>query len=707
MVPKQPINPPADPHESSPSPARAATAEDYEARRWQLLAQATGQILWSGTPDGQAQPSHSWQAFTGQTEEEAAGWGWLQAVHPDDRAQLREEWQRNIAAKRPFRAELRLRRHDGVYRAVAAGVVPVLGPDGEVSEWVAGCADVTERRALERTALEQSKQLALIFATTPDGVVVYDLNGGIVRTNPAARAIYGLDLDPTYEHTPYAERVKRIRLSDPSGQPLPYEQGPVPRLLRGEQLTGANTLEIRVTLADGTTRHVSISGAPLYDDDGRIIGAVTFNRDVTDQQRLQRRTHEGLTALLAMAEALAQQDEIPSVTLQRVIELTRQVLDAEYTGLAVSDAATDEVTPLAVTGLAPETEAEWWWRLRAARLTDYVPPDVAATLRAGTAIQMNLRDQPPLPEQSYFGVRHVLAVSAPFGEGQVALLGVESRDETPFVDGDINVAQAALRLATLVLTRDQLRAEREQARIATLALTETARRMDEFLGVAAHELRTPLTVVLTNLQLLQRQASRLPEGQRPRGPLLERTEHAARRLARLVDDLVDVSRIRAGRLQMRPERVDVRAIAREAVDGQRLAHADRQIRLERPDEAVPVVADPDRVFQVVTNFLTNALKYSPADQPVEVRVTRQDGRARVAVRDHGPGISSDEHERVWELFHRVPGIEVQSGSGVGLGLGLHISRTIIERHGGQTGVESVPGQGATFWFTLPLATSEI
>ena len=118
---------------------------------------------------------------------------------------------------------------------------------------------------------------------------------------------------------------------------------------------------------------------------------------------------------------------------------------------------------------------------------------------------------------------------------------------------------------------------------------------------------------------------------------------------------------------------------------------------------VPVIVDPERIGQVVTNYLTNALKYSPADKPVEISVRVEENQARVSVRDEGPGLSLEEQEHIWDQFYRVPGVEVQSGSSVGLGLGLHICRTIIERHHGRVGVQSAPGKGATFWFVLPLA----
>ncbi|HEV8194878.1 MAG TPA: HAMP domain-containing sensor histidine kinase, partial [Ktedonobacterales bacterium] len=171
--------------------------------------------------------------------------------------------------------------------------------------------------------------------------------------------------------------------------------------------------------------------------------------------------------------------------------------------------------------------------------------------------------------------------------------------------------------------------------------------------------------------------------------------------------LLDVSRIRAGKLEFRPARHDLAALVHEAVAEQRLQQPERTINLEITAPApVPVDVDPDRIEQVLANYLTNALKYSADDQPVQVRLEMADGVAHVAVRDQGPGIPAHEQAPVWEMFHRIEGMKVQSGSGVGLGMGLHISRTIVERHGGQVGVESVPGEGSTFWFTVPLAADE-
>jgi signal transduction histidine kinase len=148
--------------------------------------------------------------------------------------------------------------------------------------------------------------------------------------------------------------------------------------------------------------------------------------------------------------------------------------------------------------------------------------------------------------------------------------------------------------------------------------------------------------------------------------------------------------------------LDLAALVREAVQEQRLSAATRRIELDAPDEALLVLADADRLGQVLTNYLTNALKYSEPGRPVAVTARRLGTQTRVEVRDQGPGLTPEQRERLFERFYRVPDIEVMSGSGVGLGLGLYISKTIVEQHGGVVGVESAPGQGSVFWFTLPL-----
>ncbi|MEO7002479.1 MAG: PAS domain S-box protein [Ktedonobacterales bacterium] len=267
---------------------------------------------------------------------------------------------------------------------------------------------------------------------------------------------------------------------------------------------------------------------------------------------------------------------------------------------------------------------------------------------------------------------------------------------------------------------------------AEQALREANHRMDEFLHTATHELRTPLTALQANLQIMDRSIQRLiasmPDQSEPTlktaeayhvinalvprdalqtvARFISTNQRQVHRLTRLVDDLVDAARIQAEKLEIRTAPCDLAAITREAVAEQQAVQPKRQIALDIPEGlTIPIQADADRIGQVVTNYLTNALKYSPAERPVKVALRLDGATARVTVHDNGPGIPTEEQPHVWERGHRVPGIE-SSGQGVGLGLGLHISRNIIERHAGQVGVQSAPGEGSAFWFTLPLAGSD-
>jgi signal transduction histidine kinase len=265
--------------------------------------------------------------------------------------------------------------------------------------------------------------------------------------------------------------------------------------------------------------------------------------------------------------------------------------------------------------------------------------------------------------------------------------------------------------------REQLAEERARDRAQTEleVLQETNRRMDEFIGIAGHEFRTPLTTLKANLQMAARRLRRIPVQSNGTAayepipaadliPLIDRAGASTDRLERLTNDLLDMARIKAGELVLRPLPLDLGALVSDHVIEQQLIYPARVITLKLPDQPAPVVADADRIRQAMTNYVSNALKFSSEDKPVHVEVTLQERYAQVSVRDHGPGIPKDELDEVWKQFYRAPEVTHRTGSNIGLGLGLYISKTIITQHGGNVGVSSAAGEGATFWFTLPVAT---
>jgi signal transduction histidine kinase len=222
---------------------------------------------------------------------------------------------------------------------------------------------------------------------------------------------------------------------------------------------------------------------------------------------------------------------------------------------------------------------------------------------------------------------------------------------------------------------------------------------DEFLSVAAHELKTPLTSLKGFVQVLLRQAERGQAADPARLTRSLRTiDEQSQKLARLVTQLLDVSRIDAGRLGLEARGTDLVRLVADAVAAARTRSARHALALRAPASLTAWV-DPLRLEQVLTNLLENATKFSPGGGPVEVRVWREGRQARVAVSDRGPGVPPDQRGRLFQRFFQARGSERMGG----MGLGLYISRQIVELHGGRLTAEFPRAGGTRMVVALPLA----
>jgi PAS domain S-box-containing protein len=230
------------------------------------------------------------------------------------------------------------------------------------------------------------------------------------------------------------------------------------------------------------------------------------------------------------------------------------------------------------------------------------------------------------------------------------------------------------------------------------ALQELDRKKDEFLSVASHELRTPLTTIKGYTQLLAQTVDDLqPE---ERATYINAVLGEIERMMGLISELLDVSRIETNRLQIHPQPIRWLDFIRARVSAFQVQHPTRSIRTDVANAEAIVVADPDRMRQVVDNLLSNALKYSPDGTDIDLRVELAAGAVLTSVTDHGIGIPPDEISQLFERFHRAR--NVSSRYYGGLGLGLYISRAIVEAHNGSIRVESEEGQGSTFTIRLPV-----
>jgi signal transduction histidine kinase len=249
---------------------------------------------------------------------------------------------------------------------------------------------------------------------------------------------------------------------------------------------------------------------------------------------------------------------------------------------------------------------------------------------------------------------------------------------------DRATADLTAKVAELSEAKDRLEAEQRQR--------------EEFISMIAHELAQPLTNISTAAQLLGRERTPPEAKERSRATILSET----RRLTRLVQDLFDATRLAAGRFQVHPGDCDLAAVVRERVELMRSASAAHRIELEVEAGDLPIRCDRDRIAQVLSNILTNALKYT-AGGTVRVRIGVDGSQAVIQVRDQGPGIPAGRLEAIFEPNVRLVGA---SGGKKGSGLGLYIARGIVEAHDGRIWAENAEGGGAVFIITLPLRRDE-
>lgn len=224
-------------------------------------------------------------------------------------------------------------------------------------------------------------------------------------------------------------------------------------------------------------------------------------------------------------------------------------------------------------------------------------------------------------------------------------------------------------------------------------------RKDEFVSVVSHELKTPITSMKIFTQALRRRFILLNDKSSVK--LLSRIDNKLTYLTKIVNDLLDVSRIKVGSLPLRKDLFDFNKLIREAVNDIRMVSKKHRIIL-RGRVRKKILGDPDRINQVLINLLTNAVKYSPSGDKVVIRIFSDKEKVTVSVQDFGIGITPAEREYLFTPFYRIKGFKGERF--FGLGIGLNIAKQIVRQHGGKIWVESEKGKGSTFYFTIPLRT---
>ncbi|MDP8907527.1 MAG: PAS domain S-box protein, partial [Chloroflexota bacterium] len=591
-------------------------------------------------------------------------------------------------------------------RTTARMVVPLVARGQILGALSFGRTDPDGRYEPEDLAL--AEDLAQRAALAIDNARLYESLGrseerfrSLVQNASDIVAIFAADGTVRYVSPPVARvlgyQPEQIVDSNPFALIHPDDLAPVQEAFSGTvRMPGYHhPTEMRLRHADGSWRVLEASANNLLHD-RNVRGIVVNLHDIT----VRKQAEEEQRFLAEAGAVLATSLEYDS-TVARLVELTVPQL-GDWCAIDTVD-EDGSIRRLAVACRDPEI----------ARLLDELPrrfpidpngshpiavvlrtgepvltPDLVAFLERMADNEEHLRLLRALRTQSRLTVP-LVAHGQRLGAISFGFTGSERRHDRR----DLVLAEEFAHRAALAIDNARLYHEAQ----AALEGTQRALGMrDQFLSVASHELRTPLTALKGQIQLAARRFQRgtaegVPE-------LIRQADQQVERLTGLVRDLLDVSRIAAGGFVIERDPVALGALVQRVVDLERAAAPNHAIHLEMPVEAPAVLADRERIEQVLVNLIENARKYSPHTKPIRVRVGVTDDRVTISVEDRGVGIPPEDQPRIFERFHRASNVDRNVA---GLGLGLYIAHQIVQAHGGELTVESTAGVGSTFTVALP------
>jgi PAS domain S-box-containing protein len=633
----------------------------------------------------------------GRSAEELASLTWADITHPEDRGAQEAYEDGALSGRAPFfRTEKRYLRPDGrtVWALLSRSLIR--GATGEPTAFISQVVDITDRRRIEARVREQEEETRRIIDTAQEAFVGMDAEGRIIEWNRRAERTFGWPRDEALGRT-LAETIIPEQHRDAHRRGLE-------RFLRtGEANVLGRRLEYTALRRDGTEFPVELSIWAVPSGGGVRFHALVHDiADRKNAEQVLRRQKEELAALHETTLGLLNRLDASDL-LETILTRAAALIGTPHAYLYVVDRERDELVVRAGTGVFTEIVDYRLGRGQglAGRVWESGKP-------------MMVDDYSAWPERrpGFDFLRAALAIPLRAGSTIEGVLGLALLDDARrFEREDIDLLSRFGRMASLALenarlystVREELaertRAERELARIAAELHTANRelRAADEmkshFVAIASHELRTPLTAVLGFASTLLAHWDRIPEEERR--AQVGMIDRQARVLARLVDDLLTMSRIEGGALEIRPRPVDVLESVQDLLMA--VGCRDDEVAIDVVD-GLEVLADPDHFRQIVTNYLTNALKYGRT--PIRIEAAPANGAVEVRIRDQGEGVPPDFVPRLFERFAQAPGVaEAHRGTG----LGLSIVRGLAQAHGGEAWYEPNEPRGACFGVRLPRA----
>jgi two-component system CheB/CheR fusion protein len=636
------------------SMARDVTEEEHARRqlieseqRFRTMADSAPVLIWmTGTDKLCTWFNRGWLDYRGRTLEQEQGNGWAEGIHPDDLERCQHTYDWCFERREPFEIEYRLRRYDGVYRWILDRGVPRHDGSGAFAGYIGSGLDITDRREAEAAMERSQRWLERITAASPDVIAVHDATTGrLVYANREIGSILGYTIE---DLEAMGDGVGRLVHPDD----LPD----VERLYQEMRANPSNEVRKyvhRLRHANGTYRWLEVRVVPFERNQaGEILQSLIIARDVTEIRSAEQALRES-------------ESRFRRAVLDAPLPMMLHAEDGEI--LAVSDSL------LAATGYARDMigNLDDWLRLAHGPDAEAVHARIRQAFASADA-----------------QVPHELPVRIQSGAIRRWLYHVSAPQALP--DGRRYCIELAVDVTEL--------------RAAQQALEESGRQKDNFLAMLGHELRNPLAAIRHVTEMLELHGADEEQLARLRKVLDRQTQQ----MARLIDGLLDVSRIVRGKLRLERQTIDLMRVLSDVLEDRRadIEAAGMALDIDLAGTPLHVRGDPTRLAQVFDNLLGNAVKFTEAPGLITVTARRHGETARVLVHDTGIGIDPELKEHIFEPFQQAPqSLERAAG---GLGLGLSLVKGLIELHGGTVSADSEgPGKGTTFTIELPLVTAPV
>ncbi len=450
----------------------------------------------------------------------------------------------------------------------------------------------------------------------------------------------------------------------------------------------------------------------------QVVHATLAATEHPMQNHMEKRSREAIDALLAMAEALmhiprhlSHEDDISgeifvaSMIGQRIADITHTMLGCHRVGIVAVDPETECLRPVAVVGLPTEAQSTWFAKISTFSLLDILlDHNLVKLLYAKEVLLVDMTHPPFQDRPNPYNIRIMLVAPICVNHQLVGVLYSDyGNEQHEYTEDELSIVRTMTKLASLVIEREQAEAERSRALFALEQANEQLSRINtvqsSFVSVVSHEFRTTLTSIQGFSELIRDENFSYAEVKEYAADI----NSNALLLNEMISEMLDLERMKSGQMRLKLDTMDLNALLTRVVNSIAAITPHHDFHLLLDEAILSLAADRDKLIQVLTNLVGNAVKYSPAGGEIFVRSHSEKGLVHVSVQDQGIGIPSYALEQIFAPYYRV---EAESSRYItGTGLGLSIVRQIIEMHSGQIWVESTHGQGSTFHFTLPLVSS--